>query len=251
MRLTTKGVEIGAVRGVLLDVEGTTSAVSYVYDVMFPYARNRLESYLAERWGSDALRPVLDQFAADLDHKNYDAWLASTKPADGRAMVLRQTIDWMEGDVKATSLKTLQGLIWESGFRNGELRAHVYPDVRPALEGWKTAGVDLRIYSSGSVLAQKMFFGHSEAGDLLPLISGHYDTTSGPKREPESYLRVATDWGLPPEGIVFLSDIVAELRAAQNAGLRGVLVVRPGNAPADPGHGFLEVHSLADLSLRG
>lgn len=240
-----------AVRGVLLDVEGTTSAVSYVYDVMFPYARTRLESYLDQHWGSDALRPLLDQCAVDLGHADFNSWVAATQSTDPRSLLVRQAIAWMEGDVKATGLKALQGQIWESGFRSGQLRAHVFPDVRPALEGWKTAGVDVRIYSSGSVLAQKMFFGHSEVGDLLPWLSGHYDTTIGPKREAESYVRVAADWGLPPGGIVFLSDIVAELRAAQNAGMRGVLVVRPGNAPVEPGHGFPQVGSLADLSLRG
>ncbi|MGL4513861.1 MAG: acireductone synthase, partial [Lacipirellulaceae bacterium] len=142
------------------------------------------------------------------------------------------------------------GLVWEAGFRSGELRAHVYEDVRPALEGWRAAGIDVRVYSSGSVHAQLLFFAHSEAGDLTPLVSGNYDTTTGPKREGASYAQIAADWGLATGSILFLSDVTEELDAAREAGLRTALVNRPGNAspsPAEPPHPA--VTSFAELVL--
>ena len=137
----------------------------------------------------------------------------------------------MDGDVKATGLKELQGLIWQEGYAAGRLTSHVYPDVPPALRRWAEQGLDLRIFSSGSVAAQKVFFAHTDAGDLLPLFHGHYDTTTGPKREAESYRRIAADMKLPTSAILFLSDVVQELDAAAEAGCERPWSVRPGNAP--------------------
>src|SRR5262249_37415562 len=133
----------------------------------------------------------------------------------------------MDSDAKATGLKALQGLIWQSGFESGEMKAHVYEDVPLALAAWNAAGKDVRIYSSGGVQAQKLFFGYTIAGDLLLQFRGHYDTTTGPKKEAESYRMIAADFGLPPDEILFLSDIVAELDAARAAGMQTGLVVRP------------------------
>lgn len=209
-------------RGVLVDVEGTTSAIAYVYDVMFPFARKGIAGYVAEHWDDSPFASVRAQFAADVGQE-------LTTP-DG---LVAEAMRLMDGDVKATGLKELQGLVWEAGFRSGELRAHVFPDVPPALRAWRDAGVAVRVYSSGSVHAQRLFFGHSEAGDLLPLFSGHYDTTTGPKREPMSYARIAADWGLAPREILFLSDIGTELDAARDADLETALVLRPGNAAAE------------------
>jgi enolase-phosphatase E1 len=153
----------------------------------------------------------------------------------------------MDADAKATGLKQLQGLIWKSGFESGELKAHVYEDVPPALESWTAAGKDVRIYSSGSVQAQRLFFGHTIAGDLLPRFRGHYDTTTGPKKEAESYRKIAAAFGLPLTAILFLSDIVTELDAAREAGLATALVVRPGNAAGQNCTG--EAHAqIADFS---
>lgn len=229
-----------ACRAVLLDIEGTTSAVAYVYDVMFPFARKALSDYLAEHWDDPALDGVKQQFAKDAGVDGYQDW------TELRAEAVRL----MDGDVKATGLKQLQGLIWEDGFRSGELRAHVFDDVPPALAAWRDAGIDLRIYSSGSVHAQKLFFGHSEAGDLLPYFTGHYDTTTGPKREAPSYAAIAEDWSVEPANVLFLSDVTEELNAARAAGLQTALVNRPGNAeptPADPPHPAIV--SFADLAI--
>lgn len=211
-------------RGVLLDIEGTTSAVAYVYDVMFPYARRALDAYLAEHWGDAALASVKAQFAAD----------AGIEAFASQEALRDEAVRLMDNDVKATGLKQLQGLIWEAGFKSGELRAHVYDDVAPAIAAWRAAGLDVRIYSSGSIHAQRLFFGHSEAGDLLPHFTGHYDTTTGLKRELASYAAIAADWGLAASEALFLSDVTEELDAARSAGMQTGLVHRPGNAEATP-----------------
>lgn len=225
-------------KGVLLDIEGTTSAIAYVYDKMFPYARRELDAFLAEHADDDAMAPVKERFALDTGAKSFAEWTADAE--DPIRLLRDEAVRLMDGDVKATGLKQLQGLIWEAGFKSGELQAHVFPDVAPALSAWREAGLDLRIYSSGSVHAQRLFFGHSEAGDLLPLFSGHYDTTTGPKRDTASYTAIAADWVLPAGEVLFLSDVTEELDAARSAGMATALVRRPGNAeptPSNPPHG--------------
>ena len=217
-------------RGILLDIEGTTSAVAYVYDVMFPFARRGLEAYLEQHADDPALMPIKDQVARDAGAESFAIW---TQGADPNETLRHEIVRLMDGDIKATGLKQLQGLIWQAGFESGEMRAHVFEDVPPALRAWTEAGRDVRIYSSGSIHAQRLFFGHSEAGDLLPLLSGHYDTTTGPKREAPSYTAIADDWGIAPSEILFLSDIAAELDAARTAGMVTALVVRPGNSEAE------------------
>lgn len=141
----------------------------------------------------------------------------------------------MERDRKSTGLKALQGLIWEEGYARGEILGHVYPDVPPALDAWRQAGLRLRIFSSGSVRAQKLLFGHTGFGDLTSRFEGFHDTLTGPKQDPASYAAIAADFALPASGILFLSDIVAELDAASRAGYRTGLLVRPGNRPAEAG----------------
>jgi enolase-phosphatase E1 len=225
-------------RGILLDVEGTTSAVAYVYDVMFPFARKNLAKYLDAAWDSPALVPVRKQVALDTGNPAAE---------HDRAEFEREIVRQMDQDVKATGLKQLQGLIWQDGFESGELVAHVFDDVPVALRKWKDAGIDLRIYSSGSVHAQRLFFGHTASGDLLPMFSGLYDTQIGGKREPESYAKIAQDWGLAAEEILFLSDVVAELDAARAAGMQTGLCLRPGNAEVEPGHGHASCVSFGDI----
>ena len=158
----------------------------------------------------------------------------ATFPADletGLAPLCKEVLRLMDGDVKATGLKELQGLIWQQGYDSGRLTSHVYPDVPAALERWAQRGLDVRIYSSGSVGAQKVFFAHTCVGDLLPRLRGHYDTNVGPKREAASYRKIVADMGLSSADVLFLSDVVQELDAAAAAGLRTALVVRPGNQP--------------------
>ncbi len=228
-------------RGILLDVEGTTSAIAYVYDVMFPFARTGLPSFLERQWDSPALVEVRHQVASDTQ---------CPAAANDRATFETEIRRLMDADVKATGLKQLQGLIWEAGFHSGELVAHVYDDVAPAMHRWQQAGFDLRIYSSGSVHAQQLFFGHTTAGDLLHSFTGHYDTTIGNKREVDSYLRIADDWQRRPSDILFLSDVVAELDAARAAGMQTCLCLRPGNAEVDPNQGHPTCSEFGEIDLQ-
>lgn len=200
---------------ILLDIEGTVSPLAFVHEVMFPYARQRAGSYLRTHWGSG----VISQLARDAGQA------AFATPADAEAAVLKL----MDADAKVTGLKQLQGLIWEEGFRNGELRSRIFDDVPHALAEWCRKGCDIRIYSSGSVHAQKLFFSHTKRGDLSVHFSGYYDTTTGSKKDAASYRAIATDCGLAAEQILFVSDVVDELNAAQSAGMFTALAVRPGN----------------------
>jgi enolase-phosphatase E1 len=241
-----------SIRGILLDIEGTTSSVSFVYDVMFPFVRRELDRYLATHSGDTRLLEAVDVIARDLGHDSFADWARSEGVTDefGRHMLLRrEVLRLMDGDVKATGLKHLQGLIWEEGFQSGELKAHVYDDVPPALRKWRGSNFDVRIYSSGSIQAQKLFFGHTIAGDLLPLLRGHYDTTTGPKKEAASYRQIAGDFAMEEDQILFVSDVVAELDAARSAGMKTALAVRPGNAAVSAEHGHAEIRSFDQIEL--
>ena len=214
-------------RGVLLDVEGTTSSISFVYDVLFEFAKRHVGEFLAGHAADPAVRSLAAALAAE----------AGADPDAGPERLALAAIELMNRDVKSTPLKALQGLIWRGGFESGELVSHVFADVPPALEQWAAAGLDVRIYSSGSVEAQRLYFGHTTAGDLLPHLRGHYDTTTGPKREPSSYAKIAADMAIEPRQILFVSDVGAELDAARAAGMATVLAVRPGNR--EPGGLFV------------
>jgi enolase-phosphatase E1 len=240
-------------RGILLDIEGTTSSISFIYDVMFPYVRKHLTFEVFANWLEPEYIEAFHAIARDAGHESLDAWLKKEgltreNPLRAAEVVCKEVTRLMDTDAKATGLKQLQGLIWQSGFESGELKADVYEDVPPALTAWQAAGKDVRIYSSGSVQAQKLFFGHTIAGDLLPHFRGHYDTTTGPKKEAASYGVIAADFGLPPGDILFLSDVVAELDAARAAGMQTGLVVRPGNAAAPAGHVHRVIESFASLA---
>src|SRR5437868_2040157 len=240
------------VRGILLDIEGTTSSISFVYDVMFPYVRKHLTFEVFSNWMEPEYIEALHGIARDAGHESLDSWLkqqglSRDNPLRGAEVVCKEVTRLMDTDAKTTGLKALQGLIWQSGFDSGELKAHIYDDVPPALAAWNAAGKDVRIYSSGSVQAQKLFFGHTIAGNLLPMFRGHYDTTTGPKKEAESYRKIAAEFGLPPREIMFLSDVVAELDAARAAGMQTVLVIRPGNAAAAAGHSHRVVENFGDI----
>ena len=237
-------------RGILLDIEGTTSAVSFVYDVMFPFVRRELGQYLCTNWDSAAVNEVCDLIAKDAGYESFRAWCGIGTEAGKQQQLLRaEVLRLMDGDVKATGLKALQGLIWQSGFESGEMRAHIYEDVLPAIQAWNDAGRDVRIFSSGSIAAQKLFFGHTVVGNILHLFRGHYDTTTGPKKEASSYQAIAKDFGLPPAQILFLSDVLDELEAARAAGLQTGLCKRPGNAEVAVGHGHPEITSFDQMEL--
>lgn len=206
------------VLAILTDIEGTTSSISFVKDVLFPYARRALPAFVATHGGQPQVRALLDAVAAE------------TGAADDQAIVAALQ-DWIDQDRKHTALKALQGLIWEAGYREGEFTAHMYPDAVQALQRWYAEGLALYVYSSGSVAAQKLLFGHCQAGDLTPLFSGWFDTEVGGKRERASYARIVERIGVAPPEILFLSDVVAELDAARQAGLQTVLVDRLEDYP--------------------
>ena len=227
-------------RGILLDVEGTTSSISFVYDVLFAFARQHVAQFLADHRLDPAVREAAAALAAEASAA--DASLAD--PA-GITRLALAAIDLMNRDVKSTPLKALQGMIWRGGFESGSLVAHVFDDVPPAVGQWADSGIDVRIYSSGSVEAQRLFFAHTAAGDLTPHLRGHYDTTTGPKREAASYRAIATDMRLEPREILFVSDVGEELDAARQAGLATALAIRPGNR--EPG-GRLEHEPLTSFA---
>jgi enolase-phosphatase E1 len=235
------------VRGVLLDIEGTTSSISFVYDQMFPFVLRELDAFLTAHGDDEEVVKACEQIASDAGHESLDRWCeeAGTSRVEQVAIEVRRL---MSADEKATGLKQLQGLIWESGFDSGELRAHVFPDVPDAIDSWRRAGLDVRIYSSGSVQAQKLFFGHTEQGDMLAQFSGHYDTKTGPKKEASSYQTIASEYGLATDEILFLSDNTEELDAAHQAGMPVALCIRPGN-PKPPPHDYPTLDDFGSLAL--
>lgn len=211
------------IRAILLDVEGTTSSIAFVHHVLFPYAARKLPQFLRQRSGDSAVRALLDEVRAEAGETDADT---------GR--VAQILLGWIAEDRKAGSLKALQGLVWERGYREGDFTGHVYADTEPALRHWRARGAGIYIYSSGSVKAQQLLFGHSEAGDLTPLIDGYFDTEVGHKRDRGSYRVIAGRIGQPPEAILFLSDTAEELDAAAAAGLRTMQVAR--DKPVRDGH---------------
>jgi enolase-phosphatase E1 len=214
---------------VLLDIEGTTTPIAFVHDVLFPYARARLNAYLRAHAGEDELRGVLAtlrvEWLEDAKAKlEPPPWALADLPAAARYL------EWlMDRDRKSPGLKRIQGEIWRAGYRDGTLKGEVFTDVPPALKRWKAAGLDVAIYSSGSVAAQKMLFGSTADGDLTAYLTGFFDTAVGPKVATDSYCRIASVAGREPGRILFVSDAPAELDAARAAGLQVLRAVRPGN----------------------
>lgn len=204
-------------RGVVLDIEGTTTPIAFVHDTLFSYARKHLREHLTASSADATVREAVEL----LEHE---------RAADGVAGDLAEYAEWlMVRDRKSPGLKLLQGKIWERGYGDGTLRGEVFADVPPALVRWRAGGVELAIYSSGSVLAQRLLFGSTAAGDLTGLFAHFFDTGVGPKQSRESYQRIARAITLAPDRLLFISDVPDELDAARTAGFQPLLCIRPGN----------------------
>ncbi|HEY7410705.1 MAG TPA: acireductone synthase [Vicinamibacteria bacterium] len=225
----------GGPRALLLDIEGTTTPLSFVADVLFPYARVRLAGFLARRGADPDVRADLARLRAE--HAADVHAGASPPPWEGGGEGALAYLGFlMDRDRKSTGLKALQGRIWEEGYRAGELRSTLYEDVPRAFARWRGQGRTLAVYSSGSVQAQKLLFAHTTAGDLTAHLSAFFDTTTGPKKEAGSYRAVARALGLEAGAVLFLSDVAAELDAARAAGTDTALCVREAAAPPSSSH---------------
>ncbi|MEG3791045.1 acireductone synthase [Lysobacter sp. CCNWLW3] len=229
------------IRAILTDIEGTTSSISFVKDVLFPYARRALPGFVKARGREPAVRKWLDAVATENGGLCQDE------------MIVEVLQGWIDEDRKHTALKALQGMVWADGYQGADFTAHIYPDAAAALRAWHAAGLPLYVYSSGSVPAQRLFFGHSDDGDLTGLISGWFDTEIGGKREAASYARIAESIGLPPDEILFLSDVVEESDAAREAGLATVLIDRLEDYPqprlGEAAHGHIRATAFDQVEV--
>jgi enolase-phosphatase E1 len=228
-------IEVRGVRAVLTDIEGTTSSLAFVKDVLFPYARDALPDFV--RAHELELKPLADDrsTAEEIPRSATGATWDDIAATVGKAhLTTPETIDtllqWMDEDRKVTPLKTLQGMIWKRGYESGALRSHIYEDAVRALRQWHAGGLQIYVYSSGSIVAQQLLFAHTPYGDLTPLFSGYFDTTTGPKLESRSYEKIAESLRIAAKSIVFLSDHAGETQAAAAAGMQTVLVAREETA---------------------
>jgi enolase-phosphatase E1 len=217
-------------RALLVDVEGTTTDVAFVHRVLFPIARAEMPRFVRAHAGDP-------EHAASLLAVRRAVARGAGRSEAGVTLdeVVSQLLAWIDADAKETPLKALQGAIWREAYAGGSLRSHVYDDVEPAFRRLRAAGVPIYVFSSGSVEAQRLLFAHTVAGDLTGYLAGTFDTTTGPKREPASYARIAEAIGLPPGEVRFLSDVIAELDAARAAGMETLWIVRPGTASGGSG----------------
>ncbi|MBW4936574.1 acireductone synthase [Marinobacter sp. F4206] len=209
------------IRIVLTDIEGTTSSISFVHDVLFPYASEHLPAFVREHHeDSPAVAEQLDAVAqkANVDRSDIEALIDTLQT-------------WIREDRKETPLKALQGMVWEQGYQQGEIKGHIYDDAADYLQRWHDRGLRLFVYSSGSVKAQQLIFGFTTAGDFTPYFSGYFDTRIGGKKEADSYRAILSELGVEPKTVLFLSDVEAELEAAEAAGMKTAWLVRDGDLP--------------------
>jgi enolase-phosphatase E1 len=234
---------------IVLDIEGTVAPIAFVHDVLFPYARRALEDFLLQHSTSESVQECMEQVARDAGAPSLSEWCPHPwHSGEAVRWVLPILHQWMDANSKKTGLKALQGLIWAHGYKDSTLRAPLFPDVQPALAAWSRHGLAISIYSSGSIAAQKLFFSHTTQGDVTPLFTSYFDTTSGHKQDVESYRTIRLSlpsWQGTP---LFFSDVPAELDAAREAGWATALVIRPGNVPVtNPTHPV--IHSFAECVL--
>lgn len=240
-----------SVRAIVLDIEGTTTPIDFVYGVLFPFARSHVEDYLRQNFRSEELRLDLaklrEEYEADIAQRLAPpSWPAGSPVAQVGSIVAY--FQWlMDRDRKSTGLKSLQGKIWRQGYLDGALKGRVFPDVPPALERWHRKNLSISIFSSGSVLAQKLLFANTDAGGLTEFLRGYFDTTTGPKIAEASYRQIAAELRFPPLEVLFISDESTELDAAKSAGMHTVLCVRPGNRPQPPDHGHVTIKNFGEI----
>ncbi len=224
------------IKAIVTDIEGTTSSISFVHDVLFPYAREHIAEFIkAHAEDSNVVSHINDvrqQAGPGID-------------LDG---VIAQLIQWIDEDKKVTPLKAIQGLIWETGYNNGDFHGHIYRDAYENLMKWHEQGIKLYVYSSGSVYAQKLLFGHTEYGDLNSLFSGNFDTQIGAKMETSSYQSIVKQLDVPAEQILFLSDIEKELDAARSAGMKTCWLVRDADIDEDASHAQVESFDKIEIN---
>ena len=224
------------IRAILLDIEGTTTPIAFVHEVLFSYARDHAKDFLASNVDADDVTRLREEHAADVSNGEHP-------PAE-----LAAYVEWLIArDRKSTGLKSLQGKIWRQGYLDGSLKSQVYADVAPAFARWRTRGLSISIFSSGSVLAQQLLFAHTDAGDLTKFIDQYFDTNVGKKADAASYLRIAEALSLPAEEVLFISDVVAELDAANEAGVETLLSIRPGNPPQEGAEKYRAIHSFDNV----
>jgi len=211
------------IQAIITDIEGTTTKISFVHDVLFPYAAQRLPKFV--RNNESSLIAILAEARSIIARET-----GISENDISTAQVIETMLNWIAQDRKITPLKTLQGMIWVEGYQTGDFTGHLYGDVEPQLARWYQAGIQLYVYSSGSVAAQKLLFGYSDAGDIRHLLKGHFDTQLGGKKESQSYLNIAHKCAMSVESCLFLSDVEEELDAAQAAGMNTCCLVREAHS---------------------
>lgn len=206
------------VKAIVTDIEGTTSSIAFVHDVLFPYASRALPDFVKEMQDDVQIATLLDDVRDESD-----------EPTAGVDRVIEILLEWIKQDRKISALKSLQGHVWRHGYESGDFTGHIYDDAVANLRRWVESGIDLYVYSSGSVGAQKLLFGYSDAGDLRPLFKGYFDTAIGHKQEPDAYAEIVNRLDLPAGDVLFLSDVAEELDAAKQTGMRTIQLVRDDN----------------------
>ena len=234
------------IRAVVLDIEGTTTPMAFVHEVLFPYARTHLAGFLRDPAHAALFNELARAFAAERAAEPADAGAPLWAGDDVLNSVIVYAGWLMDLDRKSPALKALQGKIWEGGYRTGQIRGAVYADVPLAMKRWHEAGLVVAIYSSGSVLAQRLIFSMTDEGDLTRYISHFFDTSVGPKRSAASYRAIASALGQNAEHILFVSDVAEELDAAREAGFQVALAVRPDHFPPNPA-GYDQVETFDSL----
>jgi enolase-phosphatase E1 len=224
------------IRAILLDIEGTTTPIAFVHEVLFSYARDHVKEFLASNAATDDVARLREEHEADVSK-------GLQPPA-----LLAEYVEWLIArDRKSTGLKSLQGKIWRQGYTDGTLQSQVYADVAPAFERWHARGLSINIFSSGSVLAQQLLFAHTTAGDLTKFIDQYFDTNVGKKGDTESYRKITGALNVRASEVLFISDVVAELDSANQAGMETLLSIRPGNPPQERAEQYRAIHTFEKL----